>query len=312
MFLAIIGVVTNGWTLRNIRSTFNVAESGFYLAILVHCVMFLISCSVNALVCVSFLFDYRPEWICFLFHFSIFPSDFAGLLIGLGISVLRFHIVSGSMSNNCPIPNGAIKLVSGLSVLLATFYILGCYVLFLALDVPWTIFLEICRFTEKARVESQWTNLLFGPPVILIALLTLGYDFRLMYFLRKISSAGPNSMDKIKIPIRATILSALWIIPLLIMAVFIIPRLTSPGAEAFLLFLYYRIAHFLKAPLMFWMTFSHKKQRIREQDRIRLRQIRLEKVHKAALIQRGLLKNCPNFDNIRIQDLENGNSTLHL
>eukprot|EP00095_Tigriopus_kingsejongensis_P003698 maker-scaffold1581_size34907-snap-gene-0.8 protein:Tk03698 transcript:maker-scaffold1581_size34907-snap-gene-0.8-mRNA-1 annotation:"rna-directed dna polymerase from mobile element jockey-like" len=303
LFMAVIGVIINSFTLRSILGYLTGLDTGLYRILYIDSALSLAACVLSAFVCIAFLLDYHPEWICFSFLMSVFPTDFQSLLAGVAISATRYWNVSGSPVNRPPMGSTVLKGVSVFIVGLSFGYIIGLYLLMRAMDTPWTVFLETCRSPQEPRIESPWTNLLFGPPLIGLASATLISDISLMRFLRKYSNENQNLHFAVKIPIMATVMSAIWILPLVTIALLLLAFGTSAHAEVTMLFLYYRVSQMLRSPLMFWLTFCHRKKKEAEQKRILEKEQRLKKVIQRAWSQ---MREEKPFQSLRVVDLETG------
>lgn len=264
----LLGILTNGLTYKSAKAQFD-CKRGVFRLILLNTKFYILSCSLFIPVIGAFCIDYRPEWICVLFFGTAFVAYYQNICSNLFISLLRYQTVKNSEDNSPSLSDLTVERIStGIHVGVIIYFTL-LYCAFRIEDCPWTSFIEVCRFGNEARDQPGWTNVMFAIPELSITFLTLFFDLRLTLFLKSYTEEAQDGSaleSALTIPIRATVVSAFWLIPQVIISQFM-STTDSSKEEMSILMIHHRIAHVFKLPLLYFMTFAHHKKARENQNR---------------------------------------------
>jgi len=223
--LDVVGLLSNVTALLYIFQSFNIKTHVFtliFLDALISTACVIIS-SITDLLLITNIVLFQNFVCTILFLVSFLPCIY-GALLTLIIAIVRLELAKKSAKNIHPSNKRVLCISLGVFTLIAI-AILVYFLIHSMLNIPFALFADACLNPDIESRSFSIHGLVLQLPT-LFNILSLITDVRMIRFLKKViiplnnQSNGVNLLVE-KIPIRATIISALFVVPYVTLFAFV-------------------------------------------------------------------------------------------
>lgn len=255
---AIAGVVTNAYSVHYIRRSFNLRRPSFLL-IFLDALSSLI-CSVLSVLIALILWFETNQVVCSMLFLGIYIPSVVGPLLTAEVASLRY-ICLRLIRKNISLDDNYVCLISLLGLVLLIIYILSFLLIHHWLKAPFSLVTEVCLQGNLSRPLHPATALASIAPTLIFPLISLLFDALIVQLLNKGVAPLNQCRQEAAIPIRATVLSALTLIPYLVIGGLLSNSGWSKTTAATCLVLIALTMNALRCSVTTFVTFSYKKQK---------------------------------------------------